>query len=166
MILGASKRVGFIFGGLVASMSLQIPSSWPTTNMADFHGETTDPDQLGAWWLGFMIHGISMILLALPMACFPKRMLTKPQTPERRRKKSSTHIREAEIKINSIDHNSGLSPRRKISQVYPDRSSQYTESGNTLEDISDNTINTDDKDDGCDGSTSGKVVIHTFVATI
>lgn len=50
-----------------------------------------DPRWIGAWWLGFIVFGISALVVSIPLMCFPKRMPSrKNKAADRKREEQST----------------------------------------------------------------------------
>jgi hypothetical protein len=39
--------------------------------------EPKDPRWIGAWWIGFLLFGILAIIVAIPLAFYPRRMIPK-----------------------------------------------------------------------------------------
>lgn len=77
--------IGFIIGGKLLSIYVDI-------NQPDgFNLTPQDPRWIGAWWLGFLIFGILIVLFSFIMLGFPSAM---PGARERRLR----HIREGNIK--------------------------------------------------------------------
>ncbi|KAL3879002.1 hypothetical protein ACJMK2_031324 [Sinanodonta woodiana] len=57
--------IGFGIGSLVNNIFV---------TLEDTDIRPDDPRFIGAWWLGFVILGLASILVAIPMACFPKNL--------------------------------------------------------------------------------------------
>ncbi len=62
-----SRLIGPASGFLLSSYCL----SWYENPLVDPGFSRTDPRFIGAWWLGFILVGILLILVSLPLFAFP-----------------------------------------------------------------------------------------------
>lgn len=53
-------------------------------------GEKTDPHWIGAWWLGYVFIGILVVVFAVPMLMFPRKLWTPPSKGDDPQTKPST----------------------------------------------------------------------------
>ncbi|XP_048736475.1 solute carrier organic anion transporter family member 2B1-like [Ostrea edulis] len=74
--------MGFGFGAIFSQMHVTLKEVQMTVR---------DPRWIGAWWLGFIVFGISALVVSIPLMCFPKRMPSrKNKAADRKREEQST----------------------------------------------------------------------------
>ena len=56
---------------------------------------------MGAWWIGFLILGISILIFTLPMFCFPKRFKGSPE--ESNEKSVVTSVMRDPDEVNALE---------------------------------------------------------------
>ncbi|GIX71177.1 solute carrier organic anion transporter family member 3A1 [Caerostris darwini] len=67
---------GPVFGFLLGSFCTSIYVNFPFENTEI---TTDNPQWVGAWWLGVLFVGASLVLTAFPMMCFPKNLPKSPK---------------------------------------------------------------------------------------
>ncbi|XP_075751308.1 solute carrier organic anion transporter family member 74D-like [Rhipicephalus microplus] len=73
------RFLGPMLGYVMASVCLRIyESPFETPSITPKH-----PKWIGAWWLGFILWGISLFIISLPMSLFPKHIKRQSQSPEK-----------------------------------------------------------------------------------
>lgn len=71
-IVSAMRNFGPTIGYLTTTFCLSLREDFYDNTRDIVHLEKTDPRYLGAWWLGFIILGMIIILLSFPLYLFPK----------------------------------------------------------------------------------------------
>lgn len=74
-----------------------------------------DPRWIGAWWLGFPVIGLLILVFALPLMCFPQRLPKKGTDANLREEQART-----EIPIKAIAR--GLGEDGQLDRQLPERS--------------------------------------------
>ncbi|KAK3087976.1 hypothetical protein FSP39_013011 [Pinctada imbricata] len=67
--------LGFGLGGVFSSIYV---------TLEEVNLTIRDPRWIGAWWLGFIVFGVSAVVFSLPLCCFPRRL--KPKRKEKPKK--------------------------------------------------------------------------------
>ncbi|XP_076806458.1 solute carrier organic anion transporter family member 2A1-like [Clavelina lepadiformis] len=60
--------VGFLLGSVTASM--WVDSGWVTSAPPNI--DPLDPEWVGAWWLGYLVTALLLLIVTIPMSMFPK----------------------------------------------------------------------------------------------
>nr|KAF6375357.1 solute carrier organic anion transporter family member 1C1 [Pipistrellus kuhlii] len=73
--------IGPIFGFLLGSLCAKLYVDIGFVNLDHVTITPTDPQWVGAWWLGYLVAGVISLLAAVPFWCLPKSLL-RPQSKE------------------------------------------------------------------------------------
>jgi len=66
------SAIGPIFGYVGGAMQLQVWVDFDAMDESEVTVEPSDPQWVGAWWLGILVGGVMGIVCAVPMFGFPK----------------------------------------------------------------------------------------------
>ena len=68
----ATSALGPVCGFALGAVMLQIYVDFTTVDPTSLGLTTADPRWVGAWWFGFVIGGILLAIVAIPLFAFPK----------------------------------------------------------------------------------------------
>ncbi|XP_038044175.1 solute carrier organic anion transporter family member 2A1-like [Patiria miniata] len=120
-VIYIGTSVGPMVGFLVSSWTLSLYVDLDTIPRDEWPAvPRNDPRWIGAWWLGLLVLGSAMVLLALPLFLFPRRLGTPIDEPETTK---SSDV--AGLRCNGVELR-GASDRREKEEGFGDEHKSET----------------------------------------